>query len=989
MRLADWDIVSPEQSRATRVNALALARDYGHGGATILHAAGAEEKCRPAPRPVRRRVLDIHFGGVENASSHRPTRNAPVAARRSGPECIAKSTKKRCHLITFEPQPRKPEAAPTHGPARLKLTSAWRALTGRAVTRECLIFLAFCAMTAAVTWPYVTRLRDAVVDPGDPYLVAWILWWDYHATFTDPLNLFHSNVFYPYRYTLAFSEHGYGIAALFFPLFALGARPLTVHAVAMFFGFVASGYGAFRLGRTLTGSYGVAWVAGIIFAFVPHRFNMMSQLVYLFSPWVPLLFEALVLFARERSRKRAAWLGVAFFMSGLTTISWLTLSLVPFALAAAVLLTRYGLWRERAFWRRGAAALGLASLGLLPFMLPYYIAAKLYGFTRRIEEVKAESAWPIHWLSVEVRNKFWSGFGGNTPEGWRFKLFPGLLPLLLSLAALLMVGPPEGRAPRAEEGDAPKRSLLLLDAFIVLAFVASVFAVGYEGLNVFGGLFNHVTSERALSALLVACVARLCLAYPNFLRRGGNANLVETLRSPRRSDAFWLGVLWTAVGFCYSLGWNFFFYRILYDLVPLFRSMRVVTRGAMIAYLGLALLGGLGAARLAEAVARRRPRLRPPLVYAALCALLLFELNAAPLRFMRGDVYPDAVTLRLKETPMRGGIVVLPAGADFNHRHILRAADHAKPLIVGTSGFITPYEYEIETMTRSGPITMQFLDLLEKIPASYLVVQTQLVPPERRDVFEIFLARSVTAGRLRFIRRFDGRDDLYAVAKTEPEARGEEALPFGLSVREWAALVEDDPVNLLGQYEKWSQEVFRLTVASFGRLPRYEDFMRDVREVGRGVLPGFEEQDQQLENNLREFAEAWVRREEFRSVYDGLTDAQYVERLLSNAGLALGEGERAGLAGELASGYETRAGVLLKVARNRQFVEREHRRSFVVLHYFGYLRRNPDDPPDTGLGGVQFWVEDLERTNDPSRISNAFKESIEYAEKSGKGKGAK
>ncbi len=853
----------------------------------------------------------------------------------------------------------------------------------RPLSRELLIFLAFCALTALLTWPYVTRLRDAVADPGDPYLVAWMLWWDYHATFTDPLNLFHSNVFYPYRYTLAFSEHNYGIALLFFPLFALGARPLTVHAVAMFVGFAACGYGAFRLARTLTGNTGAAWVAGIVFAFVPYRFHLFSHLPYLFSPWIPLLFEALVLFVRERSRKRAAWLGAAFFMSGLTTISWFALSLVPFALSAAVLLTRGGLWRDRDFWRRGTVALGAASVALFPFMLPYYITSKMYGFERSIAEVKANSAWPIHWLSVEVRNKFWSGFGGSIEDGWKFKLFPGLLPVLFSLAAVLLVAPPERLAPRRDGTTSRKRLLRRLDVLVVVALVASIFAIGFEGLENFYGLFKYVTSERALFVLTVACIARLCVSYPSFLRRGEHDNLVETIRSPRRGDAFWLGLIWVAVGFFYSLGWNFFFYRILYQLLPIFKSMRVPTRGAMIAYLGLAVLAGLGVARLAELIKSKRPRLRTSVVYAVACVLLLGELNAAPLRFVRGDVYPDAVTLRLKETPMRGGIVALPAGADFNHRHILRAADHAKPLIVGTSGFNPPYEVEIEQLTRGGPITSQFLDLLEKIPASYLVVQTHLVPPERRDVYEIFLARSVATGRLRFIRRFDGHDDLYAVTKTEPEARSEETLPFGLSVREWAALVEDDPVNLLGQYEKWSQTVFRFTVASFGRLPRYQDFMRDIREVGRGVMPGFEEQEEQLESNLREFAEGWARREEFKAVYDPLSDAQYVERLLTNAGLKLSDGDRAGLVAELANGYETRAGLLLKLVLNQQFVEQEHRRSFVVLHYFGYLRRNPDDPPDTGLGGVQFWVEDLERMNDPSRIANAFKESIEYREKRG------
>ncbi len=728
-----------------------------------------------------------------------------------------------------------------------------------------------------------------MVDPGDPYLIAWILWWDYHQTFTDPLNLFHSNVFYPYRYTLAFSEHSYGIAMLFFPLFALGLRPLTVHAVAMFFGFAASGYGAFRLARTLSGSYGVAWVAGIIFAFIPYRFNMMSQLAYLFSPWVPLLFEALVLFLRERSRRHTIWLGVAFFMSGLTTISWLTLSLVPFALSAALLLTRYRLWRDRDFWLRGAAALGIAALALLPFMAPYYIVSKLYGFTRHIEDVKSESAWPIHWLSVEVRNKFWSSFGSNLHEGWKFKLFPGLLPILLSLASILLVEPFKRQPYALDESTTRKRPLVWLDALIVFAFVIAVFATGFDGTPAFRGVFNYVTSERALAVLLVACIARLCIAYPTIFSFGENYNLIETLRSPRRSDAYWLGLLWVVLGFCYSLGWNFFFYRILYDILPLFRSMRVVTRGAMIAYLGLAILAGLGAKRLTELVATKWPRMQPAAVYAVACVLLLFELNAAPLKFMRGDVFPDAVTLRLKDTPMRGGIVVLPAGANFNHRHILRAADHAKPLIVGTSGFITPYEYEIETLTRSGTISSQLLDLLEKIPASYLVVQTHLVAPERHADYEAFLVRGVASGRLRFIQRFDQRDDLYAVTKTEPDSRSEGALPFGMSVREWTALVADDPVNMLGHYRSWSQRLFRLHVASSGRMPRYGDFIKDVQAIGRGVIQGAEGANQQLQSNLSEFADTWTKSTAFSAVYSGMTETQYVDRLLANAGVMLSD----------------------------------------------------------------------------------------------------
>jgi hypothetical protein len=854
------------------------------------------------------------------------------------------------------------------------------------VARELSIFLSFCAFTSLLTWPYVTRLRDAVVDPGDPYLISWILWWDYHQTFTDPLHLFHANLFYPLRYTLAFSEHSYGISLLFFPLFALGARPLTVHAVAIFFGFAICGYAAFRLARTLTGSSGAAWIAGIIFAFVPFRFGMMSHLAYLFSIWIPLLFEALVLFARERSKRRAVWLGVAFFMSGLTTITWFTLSLVPFVVSAAILLTRYGIWRDRKFWQRGAVALGLASLALLPFMLPYYIAAKLYNFQRSIDDVKAWSAWPTHWLAADGRNKLWHGLGDNLPDGAKFRLFPGLLPILLSLAAVLL-------SPRAvlrteisnlkSEISDPKvkisktKWIRLLDALAVSALVISIPAIGYDRTGALHGLYTYVTSERALALLAITVIARLCLAYPSSLR-GKNANLIETLRSERRSDVFWLGLVWTIIGFCYSLGWNFFFYRILYDVLPLFKSMRVAVRGAMFAYLGLAILAGLGARRLAEIVEQRNPRLRQTAVFTVIAVMLLLEFNAAPLRFMRGDVYPDAVTQRLKATPMHGGVVVLPANEHVNHRHVLRSADHMKPLIVGISGFGSPYEDQIESATALGTIPAKFMDFLEQVPTSYLVIENHLIEPERRIDYETFLARAVLAGRLRFINRFDSRDDLYAVVKTEPEAKTEAPAPFALETKEWADLIKDDPVNMLGQYRSWSQAIYRFSVVSYRNVPRYSEFLFDLELIGRGVMASSPDEQPRLEANLSEFAQHWVNRPKFQALYKSMTNERFVDELTANAGITLLPADRAALIDKLKSGSMTRAQLLLAIVNNGDFVEKEDKRSLVLLHYFGYLRRNPEDPPDRNLDGFNFWLREVEVSGDTGRLRRAFMASGEY-----------
>ena len=902
-----------------------------------------------------------------------------------------------------------------------------------ALARESLIFAVFVALTALMTWPWVLNLRDAVADPGDPYMIAWTLWWDYHQTFNDPLRLFHANVFYPYQYTLAFSENDYGIALLFFPAFALGARPLTVNSLATFLGFAFSGYGTFRLARTLTGSNVAAWVAGLIFAFVPFRFYLLSHLHYLFAGWIPLLAEALVLYVRKRSRRRAAWLGVAFLMNALTCITWFIMTLPPLLLMVVLFVARdRALLRERAFWLRACVALGLASLALLPFLLPYYWVSEMYGLKWEPWEYAYNSPSPLHWLAAEGRNKLWGRMGEQ--YGGEHKLFPGLLAPLLALVAVRLKlrasgwwsrSKDEGFVePQASQNDAPStrhsklKALsvagLAVEVLMVTAAVVAVLSLGYgeASLRVLGVQVlrpNAATHVHALYVIASLLAVRLGLAFAaRRARRVGEARQKSVVAEGEGSVAGpWLGVglIWLAWGFVSSLGANLYLNVFLREHVLLFRSLRYPTRWAMICYVGLALLAGVGAAALARkfgdgsthrsatptrpgardlvrgaSFARRLKLNARCLIFVALLTgALLFELRAFPLGYVRGEADPDSLSLRLRETPMHGGLVELPSGLDVErHRYVLRSADHGRPLVNATASFISPLTDQINRATRDGSMRASFLDLLESIPASYLVIHNDLVPADHRASYEAFLARGVSSGRLRFINRFDGRDDLYAVAAIEPNAASEAALPFEPSTLDLATLVSKDPINVLGPYREWSQTLFRLHLLTDGRLPRYDAFMKDFAAIGRGVVPGFEEQDERLEANLREFVEELARRPTFKNSYGQLDDARFVERLHANASLPPDDAERAALVAALSSGWETRAGVLLKIARDRRFAEREHYRSLVVLHYFGYFRRNPDDPPDGDLNGVNFWVEILRRQGDPSKLAIAFMNSGEY-----------
>ena len=65
------------------------------------------------------------------------------------------------------------------------------------------------------------------------------------------------------------------------------------------------------------------------------------------------------------------------------------------------------------------------------------------------------------------------------------------------------------------------------------------------------------------------------------------------------------------------------------------------------------------------------------------------------------------------------------------------------------------------------------------------------------------------------------------------------------------------------------------------------------------------------------------------------------------------------------NGTETRASVLQKIVENQAFYQREYNRAFVLMQYFGYLRREPDE------GGFNFWLNVLN-----NRVQGNFKAMV-------------
>lgn len=300
--------------------------------------------------------------------------------------------------------------------------------------------LLFVALSVVMTWPLGRLLPVAVADPGDPYLTTWILDWDQYALVHRPLALFDAAVFHPARYALAFSENLVGVAVLLLPLRLAGVGALAAHNVGILLGFAFSGFGAYLLGRKLTGSAVAGIAAGIFYAFVPFRFTQLSHLQHVWGGWLPLLIAALLHYAEAPSRRRAALFGFVFLMNGLTNIHWLLFGSVAIA-ATAVVVAGFGLRR----WVPIAVATVLASLLLAPFLVPYEIVARTDGMVREWSDVAHYSARPSHWLVASAASRVYDLFSDARvdPELW---LFPGFLAIVFGVAGAVVASRRDRRA---------------------------------------------------------------------------------------------------------------------------------------------------------------------------------------------------------------------------------------------------------------------------------------------------------------------------------------------------------------------------------------------------------------------------------------------------------------------------------------------------------------------------------------------------------------
>jgi hypothetical protein len=135
-----------------------------------------------------------------------------------------------------------------------------------------------------------------------------------------------------------------------------------------------------------------------------------------------------------------------------------------------------------------------------------------------------------------------------------------------------------------------------------------------------------------------------------------------------------------------------------------------------------------------------------------------------------------------------------------------------------------------------------------------------------------------------------------------------------------------------------------------------------TQQIGQGVQVGLGDWQTKLQNNKETFALALVQRPEFIAAFANMTADQFVTKLDANAGGVLSATEKSNLIAILGStpaDENKRAQVLRMIADDSGLKNAEFNNAFVLMQYFGYLRRNPNDAPDGDFSGYNFWLNKL------------------------------
>jgi hypothetical protein len=300
-----------------------------------------------------------------------------------------------------------------------------------------LVLGGFSLLTIGLTYPLAFHLRSLGYDVsnGDGQFSVWNVAWVARTLAVDPWHVFDANIFYPQRWTLAYSETNLGAGALALPVYWITRSAYATHNFALLASFVLSATGMYYLARHLVQDRRAAVIAAICFAYCPHVFAHLPHIQLLMTAGLPFSLLAFHRLVERPTTGRAAALGVTMAAQAYFCAYYAVFATLAVGYAVVFTAAWHRLWRDRRYWIAVAKAAALAVIGVLPLAIVYGALQRSTGFSRSVDAAESFSAnWSAYFASSAPAHAWML----SLLPPWHEVLFPGFIALGFGIAGFII-----------------------------------------------------------------------------------------------------------------------------------------------------------------------------------------------------------------------------------------------------------------------------------------------------------------------------------------------------------------------------------------------------------------------------------------------------------------------------------------------------------------------------------------------------------------------
>ncbi len=150
------------------------------------------------------------------------------------------------------------------------------------------VFLLFVFSALYITHPLIFHLGDYVTSFGDELFIAWNHNWIIHSFFTNPLNIFNANIYFPYKNTLAFSEPFITSGVLSIIPVWLVKQPIAAVNFILISSIVLTGFAVYLLCLKITKNHLASFASAFLLIFSPAFLDKKTHLQVMALEYIPL-----------------------------------------------------------------------------------------------------------------------------------------------------------------------------------------------------------------------------------------------------------------------------------------------------------------------------------------------------------------------------------------------------------------------------------------------------------------------------------------------------------------------------------------------------------------------------------------------------------------------------------------------------------------------------------------------------------------------------